>query len=78
MSDSYDPMEYSLHVSSIHGISQVRILKWVAYFLLEGIFLTQELNPGLLHCRQSPPLQVDSLQIEPSREDLNRIINVLI
>ena len=23
------------------------------HFLLQGIFLTQELNPGLLHCRQS-------------------------
>ena len=22
------------------------------YFLLQGIFLTQESNPGLLHCRQ--------------------------
>ena len=22
------------------------------HFLLQGIFLTQELNPGLLHCRQ--------------------------
>ena len=23
-----------------------------SHFLLQGIFLTQELNPGLLHCRQ--------------------------
>ena len=23
------------------------------HFLLQGIFLTQELNPGLLHCRQT-------------------------
>ena len=35
-------------VPSVHGISQ-------AHFLLQGIFLTQGLNPwllGLLHCRQ--------------------------
>ena len=32
--------------------SQARILEWVAIFLLQGIFLTQGLNPGLLHCKQ--------------------------
>ena len=25
------------------------------HFLLQGIFLTQGLNPGLLHCRQTRP-----------------------
>ena len=38
------------------GILQARILEWsgVAGILkiLQGIFPTQELNPGLLHCRQ--------------------------
>ena len=35
-----------------HGILQARILEWVASLsLLQGIFLTQELNRGLLHCR---------------------------
>ena len=38
--------------SSVHGILQARILGWVAIFLLQEIFLTQKLNPGLLHCRQ--------------------------
>ena len=33
--------------------------------LLQGIFLTQELNPGLLCCRQSPALQMHSLPTEP-------------
>ena len=28
------------------------LLKWVAHFLLQGIFLTQETNPGLPHCGQ--------------------------
>ena len=39
-------MDCSLPGSSIHGISQARI------FLLQGIFPTQGLNPGLPHCRQ--------------------------
>ena len=30
MSDSCDPMEYSPPGSSVHGISQARILEWVA------------------------------------------------
>ena len=42
-----DPMDYR-----IHGILQARILKWVAIpFSKEWVFLTQRLNPGLLHCR---------------------------
>ena len=47
-----DPMDCSLPGSSIHGIFQARILEWVATFLLQQIFLTQELNLGLPHCRQ--------------------------
>ena len=46
-----DPMEYSPPASSVHGILQVRILKWVAIYL-QGIFLTQGSNVTLLHCRQ--------------------------
>ena len=34
------------------GILQPRILGVGCHFLLQGIFLTLELNPGLLHCRQ--------------------------
>jgi len=33
------------------GVLQARILEWVA-MSLQGIFPTQELNPGLLHYRQ--------------------------
>ena len=36
------------------------------HFLFQGIFLTQGSNLGLLHCRQSPALQADSLPAEPS------------
>ena len=36
-----------------HGLFlQAKILKWVAFSLLQQIFPTQESNHGLLHCRQ--------------------------
>ena len=41
------PMDYT-----VHGILQARILEWGSLSLLQGIFPTQGLNPGLLHCRQ--------------------------
>ena len=34
---------------SVHGILQARILEWVAMLSLQGILLTQGLNPGLPH-----------------------------
>ena len=34
------------------GILHARILKWGCHALLQGIFLTQGLNPSLPHCRQ--------------------------
>ena len=46
------PMDGSPPGSSVHGILQARILEWVALSFSMGIFLTQELNPGLLNCRQ--------------------------
>ena len=45
------PMGCSPTCSSVHGIFQARLLEWVAIFLLQGIFLIQELNQGLLHWR---------------------------
>ena len=47
-----DPVDGNLLGFSIHGILQARILEWIAISFSRGIFLTQELNPGLLHCRQ--------------------------
>ena len=35
----------------VHRILQARILEWVALSLLQGIFPTQGLNPGLPHYR---------------------------
>ena len=37
--------------STVHGILQARILEWVAFPLLQGIFSTQVSNIGLLHGR---------------------------
>ena len=48
-------LDYSSPSSSVHEISQARILDWVAIFLLQGIFPIQGLNLCLLcllHCRQ--------------------------
>ena len=43
-----DPMDYT-----VHGILQGRIREWAGSLsLLQGIFPTQGLNPGLPHCRQ--------------------------
>ena len=47
-----NPMGRSLLVSSVHGESLGKNTGVGCQFLLQGIFLTQELNPGLLHCRQ--------------------------
>ena len=39
-------------IDLVHGILQVRILEWVAFSSLQGIFPTQGSNPGLPHCRR--------------------------
>ena len=45
-------MDCSLPASSVHGDSLGKNT-WVGcQFLLQGIFPTQESNPGILHCRQ--------------------------
>ena len=36
----------------VHGLLQARILEWVAFTVLQGIFPTQGLNTALPHCRQ--------------------------
>ena len=47
-----NPMDCRLPGSSVHGIFQARVLA-CCHVLLQGIFLTQGLNPGLPHCRQT-------------------------
>ena len=44
-------MDYSPPGSSVHGLLQERMLPWVCHSLLQGVFLTQGLNPSHLHCR---------------------------
>ena len=46
-----NPMDCSPPDSSVQGIFQARVLKWVP-FPFPGIFLTQGSNPHLLHRRQ--------------------------
>ena len=46
----YTYVACSLPGSSVHGNFQARILEWDALF--QGIFPTQESNPGLPHCRR--------------------------
>ena len=36
---------------TVHGILQARILEWVAFPFLQGIFPTQGSNPGPPHCK---------------------------
>ena len=50
MSNSFDPINCNLPGSSAHVIFQANTGVG-CHFLLQGIFLTQELNPGLPHCR---------------------------
>ena len=46
-------MGCSLSGSSIHGVFPGKSAGVDCHFLLQGIFPTQESNPGLLHCRQT-------------------------
>ena len=59
------PMDCSPPGSSVHGISQARILEWVAMPSSRGIFPTQGSNPHLLHL---PHWQADSLPLAPPRK----------
>ena len=52
-----DPMDCSPPGSSVHGIFQARNTGLGGHALLQGIFLTQESNLGLSHCRQIKDLE---------------------
>ena len=51
MSDSLRPHGYSPPGSSVQGDSPGKNTGMGCHALLQGIFPTQGLNPGLLHCR---------------------------
>ena len=55
-------MDCSLPGSSVHGILQTRILEWITMPSSRGIFLTQGLNPHLLHLLH---WQMGSLPLPP-------------
>ena len=55
-----DPRDYSFPDSSVHGIFQAKNTRVDCHFLLQGIFLTQGLNPRLLRL---PHWQTDSLPL---------------
>ena len=46
-----DPMDYSPPGSSVHEDSPGKSTGVGSHFLLQGIFPTPVLNPGLLHCK---------------------------
>ena len=48
----WDSMDYSPPGSSVHGDSPGKNSEVGCHFLLQGIFSTQGLNPGLPHCRR--------------------------
>ena len=62
-----DPMDCNLPGSSVHGILQARILEWVAFFLLQGIFPTQGSKPHLLNLLH---WQIGSLPLVPPGKSL--------
>ena len=49
---SCDPVDCTLPGSSVHGDSPGKDTGVRCHALLQGIFLTQGLNPGLPHCRR--------------------------
>ena len=65
-----DPISRSPPGSSVHGISQARILEWVT-FPPSGDLPVPELEPVSL---VSPVLQVDSLSLVPTGKPLEDII----
>ena len=57
------PMDCSLPGSSVHGVSQARVLEWVAISSL-GDLPDPVIKPG------SPELQADSLSSKPQRKHM--------
>ena len=74
-----DPMNCSPPGSSVHGISQARILEWVCHFLLQGTFPTQGSNPHLLHWILYPwatwEAPVSSLKVNWNEERSSKVLS---
>ena len=67
VSDSCDPMDWSLPGSSVHGDSPGKNTGVGCHFLLQGLFLTQGSNARLLQW------QADSLLAEPTGKPLESL-----
>ena len=63
MSDSCDSVDGSPPCSSVHGISQARLLEWVAIPFSRRSSWPRDQTQG--SCRLSPALKVDTLSNEP-------------
>ena len=61
-----DPMDCTPSGSSVHGDSTGKNTKVGCHAILQGIFPTQESNPGLVHCRQI--LYHLSHQVSPNKD----------
>ena len=66
-----NPMDCSPPGSSVHGIIQARILKWVAISFSRGSSQPR-IEPG------SPALQVDSLLTEPPERKRLRVVGMYV
>ena len=64
-----DPLDCSLLGSSVHGDSPGKNTGVGCHALLQGVFLTQGSNLGLLHCRQRRILYHLSHQGKPSGQN---------
>ena len=72
VSNSLWSMDYSLPGSSVHGISQARILEWVAIFFSRGSsWLRDWTRP------ESPALQADSLLLSHCRSPFLSLVMVV-
>ena len=52
VSNSSQPMDYSLQGTSVHGILQARILEWAAISFSKGSSQPRDQTRVYLHCRQ--------------------------
>ena len=66
--DLCNPIDCSLPGSSVYGISQARILEWVAIPFSGGSSQPRDQT-------RSPALEADSLPSEPPEKPMNTIIN---
>ena len=69
MGSLWDPTDWSQPGSSVHGDSPGKNTGLVCHALLQGIFPTQGLNPGLPHCRR--------ILYEPSYQEACKCICIL-